>query len=698
MRYVVVAVRRARALCWPSHVTSAASRGNPGGVLILDRLRDEGRITAPQYESFYHQAKRTGERIEESILESGALSEADLMKFVASFYKTRFVSTERLSKADIDRATLDMVPRRIAERLQCVPILYDRVAQILSVVAYDLEGDIAKQVAVASGAREVRVFASRPAAVRAALRRFYGGDPHAFAQLNSAPVGYALGLDAFEHGHGSPSISLDGRPAASGPSRVALSGGGLESELEDRTPTLGSSLGTPPAGVGRAAPPAVPELKIEMPRFEVAPDFDSYLETVNVLVTLLDAARGELRGHSSHVARMCMQLAERLSLAPADKNALLVAAYLHDVGKSSTYHLTALNVSREGGHRLQAQRGYLAPARMFESARLPQASVDILSHLYERYDGQGFPDRLAGKDIPLGARIVALVETYADLTVNPKNPYRRTLTPREALDVLRQLASQLFDPALVDLLRQVVVGTETAAEGGPRTRILIVDPDRDDTTLLELRLAEAGHGVKVARDLREAVAAIGEQRIDLVLSELELGADDGFTLLTTLRADPRAKDVPVVFLTRKADREAVARGFELGASDFLVKPASAELVVAKTAQLIEAGPRRRGGLAGSLRDVALPDVIQALGNGRKTGLLRVTAGGTTGEIHFLEGMIANASFGAHAREEAIYAMLALKDGDFSLDAAFKPKERVITGGIESLLLEGMRRIDEAGIV
>lgn len=698
-------------------MTTSASRGSPGGVLILDRLRDEGRITAPQYESFYHQAKRTGDRVEEAILESGAMGEADLMKFVASLYKTRFVSTDRLARADIDRATLDMVPRRIAERLQCVPILFDRRAQTLSVVAYDLEEDVGKQVAVASGAREVRVFVARPAAVRAAIRKLYGGDPHAFAKVQGAPVSYALGLDAFEHGHGG-GASHTGAGAA-----IELGGargGGLDLDFDDRTPIAGlggpgiGGLGIGGLGMGGGAiaaaaiapappPPGLapappPELQIEMPRFEVAPDYESYLETVNVLVTLLDASRGELRGHSSHVARLCRDLAARLSLAAAEQNALLVAAYLHDVGKASTYHLTALNVSRFDGHRLQAQRTYLAPVRAFESARLAEPTIQALTHLYERYDGQGFPDRQAGKDVPLGARILALVETYADLTVNPKNPYRRTLTPREALDVCRQLGSQLFDPALVGMLRQVVVGAETESKGGARTRVLVVDPDREETTVLELRLAEAGHGVHVARDRAEALAALSAQRFDLIVSELELGGEDGFGLLSAVRADARGKDVPFVFLTRRADREAVARGFELGAADFLVKPASAELVVAKTSQLIEAGVRRRsGGLAGSLRDVALPDVIQALANGRKTGLLRVAANGTVGEIHFLEGALANASFGSHAREEAVYAMLALKDGDFSLDPSFKPAERVIRGSTESLLLEGMRRIDEAGL-
>ena len=136
--------------------------------------------------------------------------------------------------------------------------------------------------------------------------------------------------------------------------------------------------------------------------------------------------------------------------------------------------------------------------------------------------------------------------------------------------------------------------------------------------------------------------------------------------------------------------------FELGASDFLVKPASPELVVAKVGQLLPGGTKRPrvGGFGGSLKDMGLPDVVQALSNGRKTGRLQIVSGGTVGEIHFLEGAVADASYGARAREDAIYAMLALKDGDFMLDPSFRPASRRMQGSIEALLLEGMRRMDE----
>src|SRR5690606_25939744 len=114
--------------------------------------------------------------------------------------------------------------------------------------------------------------------------------------------------------------------------------------------------------------------------------------------------RDELRGHSARVAQVSLRIAERVGMSKVDRHALLVAAYLHDVGKGGgAYHLTALNVARYEGHRAQAQRSCLGPVKLFESASLPEETKRILAHLYERFDGQGFPDRLAGKDIPYGA-------------------------------------------------------------------------------------------------------------------------------------------------------------------------------------------------------------------------------------------------------------------------------------------------------
>src|SRR5687767_15468394 len=92
---------------------------------LADRLFAEGRITKEQYDNATSHQRRTSCRIEDALVDTDALSEQDLLKVLATTYQVRFVSTEKLSKADIDRATLDKVPRKLAERLNIVPVLFD---------------------------------------------------------------------------------------------------------------------------------------------------------------------------------------------------------------------------------------------------------------------------------------------------------------------------------------------------------------------------------------------------------------------------------------------------------------------------------------------------------------------------------------------------------------------------------------------
>src|SRR5262249_45909656 len=96
----------------------------------------------------------------------------------------------------------------------------------------------------------------------------------------------------------------------------------------------------------------------------------------------------------------------------------------------------------------------------------------------------------------------------------------------------------------------------------------------------------------------------------------------------------------------------------------------------------------------SLLEMALPDLVQILWHGRKSGSLRIRKGNESGEIHFSEGAVVNALWGKLRGEDAFFAMLNLTEGDFGLDPNFKPPSIVITASPEALLLEGMRRLDE----
>ena len=186
--------------------------------------------------------------------------------------------------------------------------------------------------------------------------------------------------------------------------------------------------------------------------------------------------------------------------------------------------------------------------------------------------------------------------------------------------------------------------------------------------------------------------------MDVLLTDLRMPGDDGLKLLTTARKTPGWREVPWIILTNRTGRSDAQRAFDLGVADFLTKPVSADLFVAKAKQVLERQATAKGarGVTGSLQEMGLPEIVQILFHGRKTGRLRIRSKTDTGEIHFVSGDIYNALWSSLRGEEAFYAMLNLTEGDFALDPNFKAPQQVIQASPEALLLEGMRRMDESG--
>jgi len=661
---------------------------------LAERLFSEGRITREQHDAAVAHEKRNACRIEDALVEVEALSEQELLKYLASFHKTRFVSTERLVRADIDRATLDRIPKRLAERLNVLPVVFDAEANALSIVTADPDNvDALDQVQKGARVREIRALVARPAAVQAAVAKFYRGDAYAFAALENKR---RPDSSVFEFSPGVASLSLDPPGAPSKPPQRGLSSahpfslGGLEP--------------------GSSAPMAAPEpMRLTLPgpaMQEQWPSADSFLEMLNVLITLLENSRKELRGHSAHVARLTRKMAERIGLAAPEQDAITMAAYLHDLGKTSAYHLTALSVAEYEGPRAAAEKSYAMPTRLVGPTKLPAQTVAALSGMYERYDGKGLPQKLSGKEITLGARLLAITDTYVDLTENPNNPFRATLKPVEACEVLAKYKGTIFDPNLVDLFRQAIAGEDLKTRIlSTRHLALLVDPDPEETTVLELRMIEEGFEVRIARTLSQAWEVLEQGGIEVVVSELDLGKDelaqgasggDGLSLLESARRAPWGAEIPWLIVTRRQGRDDTRKSFELGAIDYVMKPAVPEVLVAKLKKAVERRAVSTGtrGTSGSLSEMSLPDLVQVLWHGRKCGALRVRRGHEAGEVHLAEGMVVNALWGKLRGEDAFYAMLGLKDGEFAFDPNFRAEEAVISASPESLLLEGMRRLDE----
>lgn len=465
-------------------------------------------------------------------------------------------------------------------------------------------------------------------------------------------------------------------------------------------PLAPAASSTPPARQSLAAPTAADRLTPE-PKAPAARAVDVIGESYQfalVMLSLLEGNRPDLRGHSIQTARLVSSVCARFNVPPLRIRAAEVAALIHDLGKASTYHLTPYNVARFDGHRAAAQKLYATPARVVEPAQLAKIAVSAVTHMYERYDGHGFPGSLKGNEIPLEARILAICDSYTDLTANPRNSFRKVLSPQEACEALRELQGAVFDPKVVDRFSRAVLGDDIAQKlRGDRGVVLLVDPDVEETTMLELALVEKQYDVHVARTLEEAMRFLESGDIHLVVSELELGAATGFHLLTKIKARPGGEAIPFMILSQEADANKVAEALDAGAADFLFKSLATQVIVAKVRRLLEQSQsaRRGRGVSGSLEEMGLPDIVQILHQGRKTGALKLSSGGEEGAIYFKEGAIVDCAWRKLKGAEAFYALVGITKGEFMIDPSVVPPERVIDASPEMLLLEGMRRLDEA---
>ncbi|MEO3938346.1 HD domain-containing phosphohydrolase [Dermatophilaceae bacterium Soc4.6] len=176
---------------------------------------------------------------------------------------------------------------------------------------------------------------------------------------------------------------------------------------------------------------------------------------LSALVTAVETKDPHSVGHSARLAGLVEWFVEPLGLSVQEVGALRFAAMLHDVGKVG---LPTRIVRGEGD---QTRADLMVLARHSESGvdllrgvTFLEDSLDGIRHHHERWDGRGYPDGLAGGDIPLISRIIAVADGFDSLTV--RRPGRDGLGVRDALLELRARSETQFDPAIVDALARVL--------------------------------------------------------------------------------------------------------------------------------------------------------------------------------------------------------------------------------------------------
>lgn len=173
------------------------------------------------------------------------------------------------------------------------------------------------------------------------------------------------------------------------------------------------------------------------------------LPFLEMLADTIESQDATMRGHARRVASYAARLADRLELDAAEREHVRMAAFLHDVGKIGVPSELLLRPGvLTAEERSVIERHAAIGARLLEPLELDALVVRAVRHHHERWDGAGYPDGLAGEEIPLAARVVQTADAFDAMTCN--RVYRRAMPQAAARAELVRSAGSQFDVALVE--------------------------------------------------------------------------------------------------------------------------------------------------------------------------------------------------------------------------------------------------------
>jgi diguanylate cyclase (GGDEF)-like protein/putative nucleotidyltransferase with HDIG domain len=172
------------------------------------------------------------------------------------------------------------------------------------------------------------------------------------------------------------------------------------------------------------------------------------IETLTSLATAIDAKDHFTRGHSQKVSELSALIAQELRLSPHEVEAVRLAGRLHDVGKVGIPEAILNKAGPLDAEEWEVMKSHTRlGARILEPLRTLGHIQRMVAHHHEFYDGSGYPEGLAGEQIPLGARIIAIADAYD--TITSDRTYKKARSMEDALAELERCAGTQFDPELV---------------------------------------------------------------------------------------------------------------------------------------------------------------------------------------------------------------------------------------------------------
>ena len=423
------------------------------------------------------------------------------------------------------------------------------------------------------------------------------------------------------------------------------------------------------------------------------PATQALIGVIDVVVGLLEL-QTERFSSSSHAA---MALARDTAIELDSGDGMLfevvLGALLREIGATGLAPATEIEAKSEG------EQGD-SSLRMLEHIDFPWKVMPVVRHHREWYNGSGGPDGLCGREIPMAARIIAVVDSYVQLTADDND---EALSPNDALENIARQTGHRFDPEVVEAFLRVMDRRLAGRRATGKPQVVLVDGDPKFRRVLKVRLGNAGLKVFEANDHAQCIERLLQEPPDLAVISIDGDPKGAFQLLQEIQQDESLCRIPVAFLSARADRAHKIRALRQGVDDFLGKGDNMEELVARIENILVRGAiraegdarRKRRGITGSLENLGLPDLVQTLSNGMKTACVSLTAdSGRSGAIWFESGTPKHAESGTLDGEQAFYEMIRWETGEFVIEHGVTSPRQTIERDAMFLLMEGLRLVDE----
>lgn len=181
----------------------------------------------------------------------------------------------------------------------------------------------------------------------------------------------------------------------------------------------------------------------------------THFDAIKALAQAIEAKDKYTNGHSERMLQYSLAIADTLNFSEEEKLSLKYATALHDIGKIGVSEAILNKPGKLTPEEFEEIKNHpVRGANIVSQIEFLSCVVPIVYHHHERYDGKGYPDGLEGEKIPIGSRIVTVLDTYDAMTSD--RPYRKALPKEAAVKELQRCSGTQFDPAIVSAFIKVI--------------------------------------------------------------------------------------------------------------------------------------------------------------------------------------------------------------------------------------------------